>query len=101
MVRRVRAPADASLAAVEAEAIGRASADLGAGRKRKGNPVDPSVGIVFRPKIGDRVRAGEELGEVHARDDEAAAVGVERTLAALTWSASPVGTVPLVHGWFD
>ena len=101
VVRPILAPDDGHLAAVEAETIGRASADLGAGRKRRGDPVDPAVGIVFRPKIGDHVRAGQELGEVHAREDEAAVVGVERTLAALTWSPSPVGVVPLVHGWFD
>ncbi|MGH2658489.1 MAG: thymidine phosphorylase, partial [Actinomycetota bacterium] len=39
------------LAAVDAEALGRASGELGAGRKRKGDPIDPAVGIVFRPKV--------------------------------------------------
>jgi pyrimidine-nucleoside phosphorylase len=100
MVRSILAPADGWLAAVEAEAIGRASADLGAGRKRKGDPVDPAVGIVFRPKIGDRVEAGEELGVVHARHEAAAASCIERVLSALTWSDVAVEPVPLVHGWY-
>ena len=46
------------LAAVEAEEIGLASVDLGAGRRRKGDPIDPAVGIVVHPKIGDRLEAG-------------------------------------------
>ena len=96
----VAAPVAGYLAAVDAEAIGRASADLGAGRKRKGDPVDPAVGIVFRPKVGDRVEAGQELGAVHARDEDAAAHAVRRVLAALAWSEEPVPAVPLVHGWF-
>ncbi|HSD49051.1 MAG TPA: thymidine phosphorylase [Actinomycetota bacterium] len=100
VVRPIPAPSDGFLAAVEAEAIGRASVDLGAGRKRKGDPVDPAVGIVFRPKIGDRVEAGQDLGAVHARDESAAATCVTRVLDALEWSEAPVEPVPLVHGWY-
>jgi len=100
VVRPILAPADGYLAEVEAEAIGRASADLGAGRRRKDDPVDPAVGIVLQPKIGDRVDAGQELGAVHARDDDAASACVERVLGALTWSEDAVEPVPLVHGWY-
>jgi len=94
--------ADASgiLAAVDAEAIGRASADLGAGRRRKGDPVDPAVGIVFRPKIADRIEAGAPVGEIHARDDDAARDAGRRVLAAVTLSGETVEPPPLVFGWF-
>lgn len=98
--RPILAPEDGYLARVDAEAIGRASADLGAGRRRKGDPVDPAVGIVFRPKIGDRVERGQELGRVHARSEEAAVRAAERVLVSLGWSGEPVEPVPLVHGWF-
>lgn len=100
VVRPIVSASDGFLAAVDAEAIGRASADLGAGRKRKGDPIDPAVGIVFRPKIGDRVEAGQDLGWVHARDEDAAAVCVTLVLGALEWSEAPVEPVPLVHGWY-
>ena len=88
------------LAAVDAEALGRASGELGAGRKRKGDPIDPAVGIVFGPKVGDRLEREEEIGTVHARDDEAAAACAAAVLAALTLSEDPVEAPPLVHGWF-
>jgi thymidine phosphorylase len=100
VVRPILAPATGHLATVDAEAIGRASSDLGAGRKRKGDPVDPAVGIVFRPKVGERIEAGEELGAVHARDEDGAAEAVRRVLHSLTWSDGEVGPVPLVHGWY-
>jgi len=90
----------AFLAAVDAEALGRASGELGAGRKRKGDPIDPAVGIVFRPKVGDRLEKEEEIGTVHARDDEAAATCAARVLAALTLSEGPVEAPPLVQGWY-
>jgi pyrimidine-nucleoside phosphorylase len=98
--RPIVAPSAGYLRTVDAEAIGRASADLGAGRRRKGDPVDPAVGIVFRPKVGDRVADRQELGAVHARTEDAATEAVRRVLEAVTWSDEPVPPVPLVHGWF-
>jgi len=88
------------LAAVEAEALGRAACDLGAGRKKKGEPIDPAVGIVFRPKVGDRLEVGEEIGTVHARDADAAARCMDRVRAALTITEAGAQPPPLVHGWF-
>jgi pyrimidine-nucleoside phosphorylase len=100
----VRRPIEADraghLAAVDAEGLGRASTDLGAGRKKKGDSVDPAVGIVFRPKIGDRLETGEEIGTIHARDEAAARECIARVLSALTMSERPVEPPPLVHGWY-
>ncbi len=96
----IEAERDGWLGAVDAEALGRASGDLGAGRKRKGDPVDPAVGIVFRPKVGDRVEIGQELGRVHARTDEDAHECLRRIRAALTMHDDPVEPPPLVYGWY-
>jgi pyrimidine-nucleoside phosphorylase len=87
------------LAAVEAEEIGLASVGLGAGRLRKGDPIDPAVGIVVHPKIGDRLEAGQPIGEVHARDRDAAAEAARRVLAAMRIADGPVEPPPLVHAW--
>jgi pyrimidine-nucleoside phosphorylase len=88
------------LTTTDAEAIGSASSALGAGRVRKGEQVDPAVGIVFRPKIGDRIDVGEPIGEIHARDPDAAQQAAARTLASLTLTEGPVEPPPLIHGWF-
>jgi len=98
--RPIEADRSGHLAAVDAEALGRASTDLGAGRKRKGEAIDPAVGIVFRPKIGDRLETGEEIGTIHARDEAAASGCAPRVLSALTVSQEPVEPPPLVHGWY-
>ena len=90
-----------TLAAVDAEAIGRAAVDLGAGRKRKGDPIDPAVGIVMRAKIGDRVAQDEPIGEIHARDEEAATGAADRVNASLTLTDGDVEPPPLVYGWHD
>jgi pyrimidine-nucleoside phosphorylase len=88
------------VASMDAEAIGRASGMLGAGRRRKSDAIDPAVGIVFRPKVGDRVEAGQELGSIHARTDADAIVCTRRVLAAVQWSEGPVEPPPLVHDWY-
>src|SRR5207247_7126349 len=60
-------PTGGWLAAVDAEAVGRTAARLGAGRVRKGDPIDPSVGVEVFAKIGDRVEPGMPIGRTHAR----------------------------------
>ncbi len=98
--RSVGAPSAGYLVWVDAEAIGRASGDLGAGRKRKGDAIDPAVGIVFRPKVGDRIESGEEIAVVHAREETAAGECAARIVSALTVAGEPPPTPPLVFGWF-
>jgi pyrimidine-nucleoside phosphorylase len=100
IVRPIEADRDGVLRSVDGEALGRASTDLGAGRHRKGDAIDPSAGIVFRPKIGDRVRRGEPIGEVHARDEDAAAMCASRVLAAMDVSDEDTEPPPLVYGWY-
>jgi pyrimidine-nucleoside phosphorylase len=87
------------LAAVDAESLGRAAAGLGAGRTRKGDAIDPAVGIDFWPRVGDRLEQGQEIARIHARDDGAAEEGGRRVLAALRTSPDPVTPPPLVAGW--
>ncbi|HXF35712.1 MAG TPA: thymidine phosphorylase [Actinomycetota bacterium] len=99
VVLPIEATAAGVLAAVDAREIGRASVDLGAGRRRKGDPIDPAVGIVFRARIGDRLEPGGSLGEVHARDEDAARAAVGRVLRAIRLADRPVPPPPLVHGW--
>jgi thymidine phosphorylase len=90
-----------TLAAVRAEDVGLASGALGAGRLRKGDPVDPAVGIVLTPKVGDRIETGDVLGEVHARSEDDAREAARRTLAALDVVDDPVPAPPLVYAWLE
>jgi pyrimidine-nucleoside phosphorylase len=62
------APRRGFIAAVEPRAIGRAIIDMGGGRSKMEDPVDPSVGLVITAKPGDWVEAGEPLGTIFAAD---------------------------------
>ena len=71
-----RAPRDGIIAAVEPRRIGRAIIELGGGRRTIEEQIDPSVGFVIPAKPGDRVKAGEPLASVFARDEAGAALGL-------------------------
>jgi pyrimidine-nucleoside phosphorylase len=100
VVETVEAPRDGWLTAIDGEALGAASVALGAGRLRKGDPIDPAVGIVMRAKIGDRLARGHEVASVHARDAGGAAAALTAVRATLTIGDEPASAPPLVHDWF-
>jgi pyrimidine-nucleoside phosphorylase len=93
----VRAPRDGWLEAVDAEAVGRVAAALGAGRQRKDDDIDPAVAVELDTKIGDRVEAGQPIGRILARDEGATRPAADGLLAALRWSDQPTKAPPLVH----
>jgi pyrimidine-nucleoside phosphorylase len=55
---------------IQTENIGHASMLLGAGRVRKEDSIDPSVGIVIEKKIGDYVEKGDSLATIFFNDRE-------------------------------
>ena len=55
------------VAAIRAEAVGRAAVGLGAGRDRLDAPIDPAVGFIITAPVGTRVRKGDPVIEIHHR----------------------------------
>ena len=78
----VPAPRDGVVTRLAALDVGNAALELGAGRRTKADPVDHAVGVLCFAKRGDTVLAGDDLAEVHARDDASAARAVDAVLAA-------------------
>ena len=73
-VARSQIPLPASksgyLSKADADAIGRASLLLGAGRSKTTDTIDPAVGISDLKKIGERIEAGEPLCIIHSNGHE-------------------------------
>lgn len=63
----VKAETDGHIEAIDALEVGLAAVELGAGRIRKEDRVDPAAGLVIVAPVGARVRAGDPLAVVHAR----------------------------------
>lgn len=75
VVTNLAAWEDGVVTYLHAEAIGRVAMELGAGRAKHTDTIDPAVGLVLRRKVGQQVVQGEPLVEVHAKtqaDAEAA-----------------------------
>jgi pyrimidine-nucleoside phosphorylase len=68
------AASDGVVVEVAPRRVGHAIIALGGGRNRAEDTVDPSVGFVIRAKPGDRVRKGENLAQIHARDENGLAL---------------------------
>jgi pyrimidine-nucleoside phosphorylase len=86
------APREGYLTALKAEAVGRASNVLGAGRSKVGESVDHGVGVITCVKPGEHVTAGQPLLELRHRDRR----GVEAALA-LCRDAIVIGDAPPPH----
>ena len=87
--RPVPAPQDGVVTWLGAHAVGVAALELGAGRRTKTDPVDHAVGVLCFAKRGDTVLAGDDLAEIHARDDASAERAVAAVLAAYELGDEP------------
>jgi pyrimidine-nucleoside phosphorylase len=101
VVHHVASEAGGILVEVDAEGLGRASGALGAGRARRGDRIDPAVGIVLRPEIGDDIAAGDEVAVVHARTANDAKAAARAIGSALTLGEGPGRRPPLLLARFE
>ncbi|GAB4480969.1 MAG: pyrimidine-nucleoside phosphorylase [Anaerolineae bacterium] len=97
VINVVAAPRTGYVAGLHAEEVGLTALELGAGRHKKGDPVDHAVGIVLHAKVGDHVEQGAPLFTIHARSEAASQEAAGRLLRACTWSDVPVAELPLFY----
>ena len=83
---------------VNAREVGETSVQLGAGREKKDDPIDPAVGIMVYAKIGDAVEAGQTLFEIHANNAEKLLQAKERLKNAVEITEDRVERPPYFHG---
>ena len=76
----VIAQKDGYVVNLDAKKVGEISMELGAGRIKKEDSIDPSVGIVLEKKIGNEVTTGDILGFIHANNENLAKQTQEKLL---------------------
>jgi pyrimidine-nucleoside phosphorylase len=93
----VKADRSGYLVQVHARLIGEAAVSLGAGRARKGDPVDHAVGFIVHRKVGDYVEKDQPLLTIHA-NDEGKWIDIRESIrGAFGWSEQPVDPLPLFY----
>jgi pyrimidine-nucleoside phosphorylase len=93
---RVVTDAPGYISRLDALTIAHAATALGAGRERKGDPIDLSVGLVLDVKIGDEVRVGQTLAVLHANDEAHLSVAERAVRSAIELSEQPQRPPPLI-----
>lgn len=93
--RVVPAREDGYVSRFDAEGVGRAAMALGAGRTKKGEPIDLGAGLVLHARLGDPVRRGEPLATLYASKEGLLEVGEGRLLASIAFAKNPPAPRPL------
>ncbi len=82
--------------AIDGEALGQAVVELGGGRRREGERINPSVGLSDLAGLGEEAGIGVPLALVHAATGDAAAAAVRAVQAAYRIGSGEVEELPLV-----
>ena len=96
-VETVKSPSTGYLSQIHARKIGESAVLLGAGRAKKTDLIDHSVGIVIRNKVGDFVEKDAPLFTIHANDLKNLEQGRILALSAYQFSDQPVKPLPLFY----
>lgn len=97
IIEPVLAPRSGYVTSIHAQKIGFAATALGAGRKKKSDPVDPAVGIEMAHRVGSKIEKGEPLAILHANKPETIAEAKELILGSITIGDEQVAPRKLIE----
>ena len=70
IIKPIIAKQDGYIQEINAEEVGKVACGLGAGRVKKEDSIDYTVGIILNKKVADKVTTGDILGYIHANSQE-------------------------------
>ena len=83
---------------VNARMVGETAVLLGAGREKKGEGIDPAVGIMVEVKVGDRIEKNHTFFIIHANSEEKLELAKQRLLESVQLSDQFTDPLPLFFG---
>lgn len=83
----VKAEKGGYIYSMDTAAIGAAGVETGAGRHKKEDIIDYGAGIIMKKRLGDSVRVGDEIAEVHSGDASKGRAAAKMLLDAIEISA--------------
>ena len=94
------------LVAVDTRELGLAAVELGAGRLRQNDPVEPAAGFLWQLRLGQTVEAGQTMAILHTSLPdrlEGAQERMRRACRILSPEHCPSDWAPppLIHAWMD
>ena len=90
------APRGGTVLRVEPRTIGRAVVEMGGGRTKSDDTVDPTVGFVITARPGQTVHASEPLASIFAKDADGIALGRRALDTAIEIGEGKAVLLPLI-----
>ncbi len=96
-VMSIKAAQNGYISKMKTNQIGTAALLLGAGRVKKTDTIDPSVGIWLKARLGDQVNRGDILAQVYIKDRKNLDQAMERCQTAFVIEKVPSEVHPLIY----
>ena len=84
------------ISGIVCDEVGICSMILGGGRETKESEIDLSVGIVLKKKVGDYVKKGDILAEIHSNNAEKTKEAMSRLLKTYSFTEAPVEKTDII-----
>lgn len=94
--KKIKVMNEGYLSFVNTYEIGMAAIDLGAGRLKKEDKIDPKAGIIFNFKIGDKISRDDVIAELFSDSNEKIKLAEKRILKAVSLSNKKVKSPDLI-----
>lgn len=85
------------ISSINSKKLGTAAALLGAGRFKKGDKVDPAVGILMKKRYGEKVMRNECIAELYVNNDERLDEVLSMVKQAIVISDNQPESIPLIY----
>lgn len=96
IIHEIKADHSGYLKTIDNYEIGMASLELGAGRRTKEDKIDFTAGIIFYPKIGQKVHKGDIIATLFTNKKDKVQGAEERLLKSLKYSRNKVNAPKLI-----
>ena len=97
LITNVVANCSGVVSAFDCRGLGLAAGALGAGRQKKDDVIDLTVGFLLKKRVGDAVKPGDILFEIHASDAVKGKEAEQSLLRCVTISDN-AKKLPLIYG---
>jgi pyrimidine-nucleoside phosphorylase len=97
LVQKILSESEGWVAKMQTREMGEIVRSLGGGRTRKEDSVNPAVGLLVHVEIGQKVRTGDPIFEIHANTEEDAQIAAESCAKAITLANQPIDPPPLIY----
>jgi len=97
----IYSPGNGFVSQIDTYQLGIASLELGAGRKKIQDKIDPKAGIIFNLKVGDKVKKGTEIGTLFSDSSSKINIAKEMVINSIKLSSKKTRQLKLIKRILD